>query len=68
VPADHSARIINGIVGAMNLTELYQPYKCGGASSYDPGIFLKVLILAYTQKIYSSRRIAGQVRENLAYR
>jgi len=52
----------------MNLTELYQPYKCGGASSYDPGIFLKVLILAYTQKIYSSRRIAGQVRENLAYR
>lgn len=67
VPTDHPARIIDGIVGAMDLAELYQTYKGGGASSYDPGMLLKVLILAYTQKIYSSRRIARQVRENVAY-
>jgi transposase len=67
VPEDHPARVIDEIVSAMDLGELYRSYKGGGASSYDPEMLLKVLILAYSQKVYSSRRIARAVRENVAY-
>lgn len=67
VPEAHPARVINQIIESMDLKELYGKYKGGGASSYDPSMLLKVLILAYSQKVYSSRRIARQLRENVAY-
>ena len=67
VPADPPARVIDEITGGMDLGELYQTYKGGGTSSYDPTMLLKVMILAYSQKIYSSRRIAQAVRENVAF-
>ena len=67
IPENHPARIIDDLIEKMDLNELYQTYKGGGASSYDPSMLLKVLILAYTQKIYSSRRIARAIRENVAY-
>jgi len=67
VPAEHPARVIDEIVSAMDLGELYRSYRGGGASSYDPEMLLKVLSFAYSHKIYSSRRIARAVRENVAY-
>jgi Transposase and inactivated derivatives len=67
VPQDHPTRIVNQIIDAMDLGELYGSYKGGGTSSYDPRMLLKVLILGYSQKIYSSRRIARAIRENVAY-
>jgi transposase len=67
IPADHPARVIDELIGGMDLGELYQTYTGGGASSYDPTMLLKVMILAYSQKIYSSRRIAQAVRENVAF-
>lgn len=67
MPADHPVRVINEIVTARDLGEMYRSYKGGGASSYDPEMLLKVLILGYSQKLYSSRRIARAVRENVAY-
>lgn len=68
VPRDHPARLINTMIEEMDLTALYQAYQGGGASSYEPKMLLKVLILAYTQKTYSSRRIAKALRENIVYR
>ena len=67
VPTDHPARVIDELIDGMQLSELYETYQGGGASSYDPRMLLKVLILAYSQKIYSSRRIAQAVRENVAF-
>jgi hypothetical protein len=64
IPADHPARVIDELIGRMDLSELYETYyKGGGVSSYDPTMMLKVMILAYSRKIYSSRRIAQTVLE-----
>jgi transposase len=42
-------------------------YKGGGTSSYHPRMMLKVLVYAYSQRIYSSRQIAKAVRENVNF-
>jgi transposase len=48
----------------MDLRRLEESYAGGGASSYHPVMLLKVTVYCYTQRIYSSRRIAKAIREN----
>jgi len=67
IPASHLARVIDTTIDGMALDSLFSTYEGGGASSYSPVMLLKVLIYAYTQKVYSSRRIAKAVRENVVY-
>jgi transposase len=67
VPVDHPARIIDALVEGIDLSPLYETYAGGGTSSYDPGMLLKVLVYAYSQRTYSSRRIAQALKENVAY-
>nr|WP_246187874.1 transposase [Paenibacillus tengchongensis] len=42
-------------------------YPGGGRDSYHPKMLTKVIIYAYTQRIYSSRQIAKAVRENMPF-
>lgn len=67
VPENHLVRIVSAIVDRMDLTSLYARYQGGGTSSYHPKMLLKVLIYAYTQRIYSSRQIAKALRENIFF-
>src|SRR4030042_6693605 len=67
IPADHIVRVVNRAIERINLEPLLRKYKGGGTSSYHPGMLLKVLVSAYTQRIYSSRQIAKAVRENVNF-
>jgi transposase len=67
IPPNHIVRIVNGAIEKMDLSILMKPYKGGGTSSFHPKMMLKVLIYAYTQGIYSSRRIAKALRENVNF-
>jgi len=67
IPENHLVGTVNAIVDRMDLTALYAKYQGGGTSSYHPKMLLKVLIFAYTQRIYSSRRIAKALRENIYF-
>lgn len=67
IPENHLVRTVNAIVDRMDLTALYAKYKGGGRSSYHPKMLLKVIIFAYTQRIYSSRQIAKALRENIYF-
>jgi transposase len=67
IPAKHIVRTVNQAIEAINLTPLLEQYKGGGTSSYHPKLMLKVLVYAYTQRIYSSRRIAKSLRENIYF-
>ena len=58
-------RFVKTVVEKLDLSELYNSYPGGGTSSFDPAIMLKVLLGCYTKKIYSSRRIAQALRENI---
>jgi len=67
VPAGHLVRVVNGAIERMDLRPLLKQYAGGGASSYHPKMMLKVLVYAYTQQIYTSRRIAKALRENIHF-
>ncbi len=63
----HLVRTVNEAVEKIDLSALLKQYKGGGTSSYHPKMMLKVLIYAYCEKIYSSRRIAKALRENIHF-
>jgi transposase len=65
IPAEHQVRVVNRAVEQIDLEPLLRQYKGGGTSSYHPRMMLKVLVYAYTQRIYSSRQIAKGLRENV---
>jgi transposase len=67
IPNDHLVRVVNEAVEKIDLSALLAQYPGGGRSSYHPQMMLKVLVYAYAEKIYSSRRIAKAMRENIQF-
>ena len=67
IPADHLVRVVNQAVEQLNLDSLLAQYAGGGTSSYHPRMMLKVLVYAYSKKIYTSRKIAAALRENIHF-
>jgi transposase len=67
IPPKHLVRVVNAAIEKMDLSALMAQYKGGGTSSYHPKMLLKVLIYAYTQQLYSSRKIAKALRENIYF-
>jgi transposase len=67
IPPKHLVRVVNTAIEKMNLARLLVQYKGGGTSSYHPKMLLKVLVYAYTQQLYSSRKIAKALRENIYF-
>jgi transposase len=67
IEPNHLVRVVNTAIEKMDLRVVYEQYKEGGTSSYDPKMLLKVLIYAYSQQIYSSRKIAKALRENIYF-
>lgn len=67
IPPRHLVRVVSGAIEKMDLSALLAQYKGGGTSSYHPKMLLKVLVYAYTQQLYSSRKIAKALRENIYF-
>ena len=67
IPEKHIVRTVNRVIETMDLKALINSYKGGGRSSYNPVMMLKVLVYAYVMKIYSSRRIAKALREDINF-
>ncbi len=67
IPSNHLVRVVNDAVEKMDLSVLIESYLGGGTSSYHPRMMLKVLVYAYTEKIYTSRRISKALRENINF-
>jgi transposase len=67
VPADHLVRHVDEIVNKLDTSILHEQYKGGGTSAYHPEMMVKVILYAYSQQIYSSRRIAKALREDINF-
>jgi transposase len=67
VAANHPVRIVNAVLDKVDISLLLQLYKPGGTSSYHPRMLLKVLVYAYINNIYSSRKIEEAVSQNINY-
>jgi len=58
VDEDSPVRIMDEIIDSMDHSGLLKKYKGGGAPAYHPVMMLKILILAYSLGIRSSRKIS----------
>lgn len=67
IPEDSPVRLVNRIVDELDLTGIDFGYKGGGNSSYHPRMMLKVLFYAYLNNVYSCRKIAAQLEQNIYY-
>lgn len=63
----HIVRVVNKLVESMDIKPLKATYKGGGRSAYNPLMLMKVLVYGYLMKIYSSRRIAKALREDINF-
>lgn len=63
----HPVRIVDQVLEQINIDPLLKKYKGGGSSSYHPRMLLKVLVYAYLNNEYSSRRIEAGLKENIHY-
>ncbi|GER66791.1 hypothetical protein BpJC4_12620 [Weizmannia acidilactici] len=62
---NHVARVVNDMVNQISDDFFFSYYKGGGRPSYHPKMMTKIILYAYTEKIYSCRGIEKALRENL---
>jgi transposase len=63
----HAVRVVDQVIDRIDLDPLIETYKGGGTSSYHPRMLLKVLVYAYLNNTYSSRRIEAAIKENIHF-
>ena len=63
----HVVRLVNRIIDGIDLSPLLAQYEKSGGANYHPSLMLKVLVYAYLNNTYSSRKIEGCVRENIHF-
>ncbi len=67
ISANHPVRVVNKVIEQINIQPLIDKYKPSGASIFQPKMLLKVLIYAYINNIYSSRKIEEALEQNIYF-
>jgi len=67
IASDHPVRIVNQVLEKIDIEPLLKKYSGGGSSSFHPRMLLKVLVFAYINNNYSSRKIEAALKENIHY-
>lgn len=67
IPIEHPVRVVNGIIEQLDLNLLIEEYSKEGKPSYHPKMMLKVMVYAYMDNTYSSRKIERAMRENINF-
>jgi len=70
LPEGHLAYFINDVVEELELGRFYEPYEGDGRrkAPFEPRMMLKVLLYAYATGVFSSRKIASKLEEDVAFR
>lgn len=67
LPHDHIARLLSAIIDRVDISGIEDKYKGGGASAYHPRLMLKLWLLGFIYRIYSTRQLARQTAEHVAF-
>ena len=67
IPANHPVRLVDTVVDGLDIHNILKKYKGGGTSSFHPRMMIKVLFYAYLSNIYSCRKIARSLEENIYF-
>jgi transposase len=63
----HPVRVVNQVIEQINIEPLVKKYEGGGTSSYHPKMLLKVMVYAYLNNVYSSRKIEESLQQNIHF-
>jgi len=65
----HEAIILDEFIQELDITQLEQSYsnEHGGSSAYHPAILLAVLVYGYMNGVFSSRKIAKCLSQDIAF-
>ena len=67
IPEGHLVRVVDEMIDRLDIVPLKRKVKGGGTSAYYPRMLLEMLVYAYTQQSFSSRKIAKALRENIHF-
>jgi len=67
VPENHTARILNDIIDAVDITAIESTYSENGSPAYHPRLMLKILLYGYMITIRSSREIQKMTSTDTAF-
>ena len=68
VPNDDSVRLLSHELEDLDYTKLYQAYSAKGRNpAVDPKTMFKILTYAYSQNIYSSRKIETACKRDINF-
>ncbi len=67
IEENHPVQIVSDVIDRLDIRNLLGEYNPGGTSSYHPKMLLKVLVFGYLNNIYSSRKLAQALKENVYF-
>jgi transposase len=67
IPENHPVHLISDVVDRLDISNITAEYKGGGTTAFDPRMMLKVLFYSYLSDIYSCRKIAKALNENIYF-
>ncbi len=67
IPENHPVRLIDTVVNSLDISDILKKYKGGGTSAYHPRMMIKVLFYGYLSNVYSCRKIAKALNENIHF-
>ena len=67
IESDDLCLVVNDVVKTLDLSCLYEKISSEGNPAYHPAMMLKIYFYAYAKGIFSSRRIAQALKENIAF-
>lgn len=67
IPQDHPVRLVDSVVNQLDIGDITGLYLGGGCSAYHPRMMIKVLFYSYLTNIYSCRKIAKALTENIHF-
>jgi transposase len=70
LPEDHLVYFVSEIIDRLDLQEFYARYEGDGRRNqpYDPALLVKVLVYGYASGVFSSRKLARKLYEDVAFR
>jgi transposase len=70
LPEEHLAYYISDVIDSLELSAFHARYEGGGSRNqpFDPAMIVKVLVYAYATGVFSSRKIARKLHEDVAFR
>lgn len=60
-------RVVNQVVDNLDLSSIINEYEGGGTSAYHPKMLTKIILYGYAMKIYTGRKLAKAMRQDIHF-